>query len=647
MADKFKGFFNCSTKEELLQFQSELWADYDEECRNLLKRCQRFVSGCYLFDNEWDMEKTQVPVYWTIDEINWRESPNGDLEWNYMLNRQRFLVDIALAYLLTNESCYQRYLERFLEAFLKDNPLNKETEKVSWRTIDVGLRLVNWLKIFEVHRFVPIFSDSIFAKLEKEMVTQAEYLYENLSIERGQSNWQVIEIAGLYAVSQAFTHLPQSHKWQEASLFYLEESLRLQVEEDGLQREQSFTYHNEVLLCVLQVIQLTQRANKEVPAAILIYAEKLIGAASLFVKPDGQQPAFGDSDKEEMTGLLQYAEALLTKATTKTMAPNFFAKCSLGKGLFYVTNQFLIQKATYHFPQAGIMIAKNPKSYHLFKCGPLGGGHGHDDLLHFEYAYEGKELVVDSGRYSYEVSKKRLAFKAAKAHNTIVVDNQNFHQHTDALGSQRVATPLNQKLVEKQGIQLFEGGHLGYFHLSDPVYVNRKLLHFPEGFSVISDSYLCQKAHEIQTFYHFHSMDVQIKRQSFYSSELDFELFSLDEASRLEVEETVISPEYNALQPIKCGIVKRAIQGTSVSTYVMSPQNTVKKIERVPVYSDHLKLDNHVVEALRIHLKNGQQMLVIIQHLEPNNGRRAYQVEGNYYYGRVMIITENKTIVLD
>ncbi|MPN05519.1 hypothetical protein SDC9_152770 [bioreactor metagenome] len=110
MEQNFKGFFNCTSQEELFEFKEELLKNNEKECQELLARSQRFVSGEYLFDNAWDMERTHEPVFWQVADIEWSTSPNGDLEWLYMLHRHRFLVDVGLDYLLTEKPDYQEYL---------------------------------------------------------------------------------------------------------------------------------------------------------------------------------------------------------------------------------------------------------------------------------------------------------------------------------------------------------------------------------------------------------------------------------------------------------------------------------------------------------------------------------------------------------
>ena len=179
MKQNFYPFFNCQSKEDWQNFKTVLWKNYPTECQQLIARSQRFVKGDYLFDNDWDMEKTVVPVHFAIDDLPWGVSPNQDLEWNYMLNRQRFLVDVAIAYVLTDDTCYPTYLEQFLTRFIQDNPLNAEMVKYSWRTIDVGLRLINWFKLFEIHQYYPSFSEKLWQRLTSEVAVQADYLLKH------------------------------------------------------------------------------------------------------------------------------------------------------------------------------------------------------------------------------------------------------------------------------------------------------------------------------------------------------------------------------------------------------------------------------------------------------------------------------------
>lgn len=72
----------------------------------------------------------------------------------------------------------------------------------------------------------------------------------------------------------------------------------------------------------------------------------------------------------------------------------------------------------------------------------------------------------------------------------------------------------------------------------------------------------------------------------------------------------------------------------------------IEKCERVPIYSENHLMSPEIVEAIKLTLHDGSKRFVIIQHQEPNHGRRGYVVEGNFYYGRVLVIQDEKVITL-
>ncbi len=112
------------------------------------------------------------------------------------------------------------------------------------------------------------------------------------------------------------------------------------------------------------------------------------------------------------------------------------------------------------------------------------------------------------------------------------------------------------------------------------------------------------------------------------------------------IEDTVVSPTYNETKSICCGILKKEIQRTDTSSYVLAPQGLIQNVEQLPVYAEDQKQSPNVVEAIKFTFEEGTQQLVILQHQEPNVGRRAYRIEGKYYYGRIMVVKDNKRMVL-
>lgn len=640
MQKSFLGFMNINSQEEMDNYIKNLLHNYPESCSILIQKAQRFVEGEYIFDNEWDMERSRVPYKMELEHISWNESPNGDPEWLYMLHRQRFLIDIAYAFLFTKKEVFKNYLNHFLNQFLKHNPLTERNKAISWRTLDVGLRLSNWIKILELSQYTQLISSEQEAKLFQSIHEQAKYLANNLSLEKGQSNWQILELKGLYAASLTCSDFIEAQVWKSKAIEYLWQSLDLQLEVDGLQREQSFMYHNEVLIALLEVLQLSLNFHQKLPQ-LMNYIRKMIAVSELFMKPNGMQPAYGDSDVENMKGIFQIAQSLgiMKSSTIAESTLDFYAQLTLGNTQPRVSDDEL-KVMSHQLESSGIMFIKNKQDYTLFKCGLLGGGHGHDDQLHFEIFSNGQDVLIDSGRYSYDVTKDRLLYKSAYAHNTVTIDHQSFNQHSDAWGSNKVSTAVNQKMFERSGVSMVEGGHLGYMKLEDSTFINRKIIYFEEGFWIISDEIFCQDYHESNTHFHFASENVDRKDGRVISKDLSFVLEPLFSNAQIEIENWGISPSYNEKVLKKRAIVKNDINGDAVFTYLLSPEGLVKKWDRLEVYSEGVLMTDNVVEAFSFELENGLKKTLILQHVEPNHGRRAYKVNDIFIYGRVAIVNQ-------
>lgn len=67
---------------------------YEHEREGVISRTDLLMDGYFVFQNEWDMERSHDPVYMPLDEINWNYIPTDDMEWAYMLHRQNYLMDL-------------------------------------------------------------------------------------------------------------------------------------------------------------------------------------------------------------------------------------------------------------------------------------------------------------------------------------------------------------------------------------------------------------------------------------------------------------------------------------------------------------------------------------------------------------------------
>lgn len=641
------GFLNKQTIEAFIK---QITSENPIEVKQLLKRASLFVQGDYIFQNEWDMERTNEVEHLPLANLRWDYNPKGDPEWTYMLNRQAYLIDVAMAYQITKDEQAKTYVHDLMLSFIQCCPLNEENQATGWRTIDTGLRLANWVRVFEI---LPL-SDLFVKENEQQLVyasleTHLTYLEEQLTISRGQSNWLVIEICGLVLGSIAFTDIFVTQGMQTKGLSFLKTALELQIEGDFLQREQSFMYHHEVLLCLLMMIVILERNKQVVPLWLSQTALNMAQASANFIDNNGQQIAYGDSDIESMVNLLETAELILKipllieKHVTATT-------CLFTKLLFGASQKpnwpRQTKLPTYYFKNSGLSIFRNQAntSFTFFKCGPLGGGHGHDDLLHFELHNQNEPIIVDSGRYSYETTRHhRLVFKEAFAHNTITVGQKNFNEHTDAWDALKVATPMNQKFSSQANYHFTEGGHLGYF-AEQQALVNRKLLYLEEGIWFIFDEVFTNKTLEITSHFHFAKPQLSKTPKGYLYSGENTGVFleTFEEEGAFHLETCTISPQYNQKYESQKLKYIRTIHGNHTQTFLVKNHKYQGEIKRVPVFSEGLLLPKEIVEAFKITQENGSSKYVLVQHQEPANGRRPYQVEDCYIYGKVVVASFSK-----
>src|SRR5208283_671162 len=80
------------------------------------------------------------------------------------------------------------------------------------------------------------------------------------------------------------------------------------------------------------------------------------------------------------------------------------------------------------FTDTGIVVMRSGTVYALFDVGPFGpwsGGHSHSDTLSLMVTVGDRELLVDSGTYSYMDPEWRDVFRGSSAHNTVRIDGHD------------------------------------------------------------------------------------------------------------------------------------------------------------------------------------------------------------------------------
>ena len=492
--------------------------NFTDEVSETIRIANDVSNNTFRFEWKWDMERTFVPYTFTKDII-WDETPNNDEEWIFMLNRHRYWITLGQAYALTKDEKYTKTFISQLTHWIKNVRPVEGTEKTTWRTIEAGIRGENWIKAYTYFynsEYIDEKTTRIFIESLKE---HGRYLYNNYCDARKLSNWGVLESHGLLVIGLFLNDKEVSKKYIQESLRRLEEQIGLQVMEDGMHWEQSPMYLNEVLHCYLDTINLCKRNNIEIPNIILEKTKKLAYANLYMKKPNHKQICQSDSDDTDLRDMLTKAAYLFEDGILKFGSYeeiDFESIWSLGydsikkyKGI----KAKYPEHVSYGFEDSGNYYMRSGWSEHdnymYFHCGTLGSGHGHADLLHISVFANGEDYLIDPGRYTYiEGNEEREYLKSCKAHNTTIVDDEEFTKINGSWSYSSVATPIKHPFISKDVYDYLEGSHLGY--ISKGIFTNRSVIYIKPNIWVLVDRFYGEGIHTYNQVFQF-AKNIELK----------------------------------------------------------------------------------------------------------------------------------------
>ncbi|MEK4878137.1 MULTISPECIES: alginate lyase family protein [Paenibacillus] len=646
-------------KQQLIDYVRLYCAD---ELEAVMKTADEVVEQTFLFRFPWDMERSRIPVTFE-EEIDWRHVPDKDVEWAYMLNRHRYWVALGQAYAITGKEDYARAFCCQLEDWINRNPVpDKPTnDSLTWRTIEAGLRCANWIKALSYIQDSPLLTPTLLAKVMISLHEHGQYLALSFTGWKKISNWGVLETCGLFQTALYFPEFTSANNWRQLSKERLGETARIQIMADGIHWEQSPTYHHEVLVCFLDCIRLARLNGLELQEEFQQKVQQMAVASLYWAKPNHRQPMLGDSDDSDIRSLLTYAGWLFQDAVLRF--GGYDQMDYDNAWLFGINGVEGYERLTAELPpnlshayaHSGHYVMRTgwdeQDLYLYFHCGPLGGGHGHADLLHFDlYAY-GRDLLTDLGRYNYsDHTPLRKALKESAAHNTTTVDGIGFTEVTDTWSFSQIAKPTGCQWISHPDFDYVEGSHDGYRHWDDPVYPLRRILFIKPFYWFLVDSFSSRQEHTFSQHFHFAPGTVQMEDGTLIcrtKNEREANLCILPvhvDGLQGRVDAGVISREYNLLEPNQYAVYSRKGKGTVSIMQVLYPQPAGELfcplVEQVPIYRHTGELVAAAqAEACRIIFpERDEEHIIVISHEIPSSHLDSYVVEDVQIFGEVVLI---------
>ena len=354
-------------------------------------------------------------------EMDWKTVPAKDNEWMWGLNRMFTVLHQGNAWAATFEPRYAyEYMAQYID-WIADNPkpFFKDSNK-TWRTIEAGIRN---------HYPLP---NSWYATLRSEEVTteaRITFLKSNLehmeylSSYMGGGNWLIFESRGLYTLATLHPEFKQSQKWKDTGFGRAYAQYVGQFKPDGWQYEATPNYHMESTNSISEFEKIAAMNGET--TTLREGLKKAFDVEMVYTAPHGKVLPLNDSTNMDLRGVFWNSARLLAGYGTMD-GQDYLYMASDGRAgtpplylsVFSQYPGYVMMRSGWDANQCSL----------FFEAGDAGvGSHGKSsmDKLQLIYSAYGRNMLIDSGVYSYAGQPIAKYVYSSPAHNVITIDGEN------------------------------------------------------------------------------------------------------------------------------------------------------------------------------------------------------------------------------
>ncbi len=486
-------------------------------------------------------QKLQFP-----EKINWNSDPRSDVSWKgYYLNidclnlddasdmripwelsRFQHFIVLGRAYWYTKAEKYAREFVNQLQSWWAANP---SEWGINWIcTMEVALRSISWIQAYYFFLDSPSFTQDIQIRFIKSLIQHGRHILGNLEGNPygKYGNHYITNGLGLFCLGLFLADFKMGHKWTTKGLDILWHETEKQIYSDGVDYEQSIDYQRQVLEFLLLVIMLCRNNNISVPAHIKQRVEKMLEFSLSYTRSDGSVPMIGDADNGWLwsqagnghSACLAAGAVLFDKPGLKPTSGLPEASCwLLGTDSLKAYDSLSVKGETpiesKAFSQGGFYIMRHEDLQMVLHCSKY-GLHGHNDLLSLDLFAHGQHFIADPGTYNYTGSYEwRNYFRSTYSHNTIRIDEQEFHPLSkDTIW--QVAAENKYKVINWTSTpeyDFFDAEHYCYHRLVEKITHRRQVLFVKQaGYFIINDILNGPGRHKVELIFNLAPIQVAL-----------------------------------------------------------------------------------------------------------------------------------------
>ena len=336
-------------------------------------------------------------------------------EWQWQLNRMSFWDDLAGAYAATGDEHYAQAFVGQMRSWISQCPVQDHADNgpgSAWRTIEAGIRMGGpWPDAFFTFLHSPSMRDDDLIAMVGSFLDHAHYLRAHQT----NFNWVGMEMSGLYATGVLFPEFRDAAEWRTFAAARLAAEAKRSFLPDGAEAELSTGYQNVMLDNITHIVEIARWNGREgeLPPEYISALENGYGWEEALLTPDRQVPKFNDS--------WDVSSTIFRRAST--YFPNrddfrWFATDGKEGTPPPWTSTFL-NRSGFAVMRSGW---ERDANYSVFRLGPVGVGHQHQDGLDLLFWAYGREVVFGNTGGAYDASKWHSWAQSTFSHNCLIVD---------------------------------------------------------------------------------------------------------------------------------------------------------------------------------------------------------------------------------
>lgn len=338
--------------------------------------------------------------------------------WEY--NRLEFILPMAVKFVKSNDNLYKRNIIEMLDIW---EDQNKYEYSINWNNnLEVAVRAINIVLTLMV-----LSDDELNSKYMNLLYLHGLHIYNEIDYSNCciPNNHIIGEATALLLLSKIIVN-KECNRWYKKSIKILDKYIDT-IEVDGVSKENSFSYQWFVTkmyifsLCFIEddclFKKINDRVNKSLKVLSYIYINK-----DIYLH-------YGDNDD----GFLYTIYEKYNIIEDVKEYYNYFINNKIGnetllfEGILHRFNSKKIVNDEVNsskcFCNRKIFIYNDNNNLIFFNAKNI-EGHAHNDSLAINLIINGKEVLLDSGTYSYNLDRKtRSYYRGRESHSTILLEN--------------------------------------------------------------------------------------------------------------------------------------------------------------------------------------------------------------------------------